>query len=250
MTTVTAPPMLSPEFAAYLSMSKQQFLLTNGVEGMMHQEGAAYIDATVALPSIAEVPASTNAAIETFMVDASGVVSPTGSNEPLIDAFASAAQQMATAVLAALADFGVEMDPPGYVTASITPCSQINGLAHFDDEHYQPGDGVGFVAIIGDVGGSRVACEPIAHAPVQAGVPVVFDPASAERFDGGDLAVHQAEPERLVIFPQFGQLHAGPPLANAGLDGFRRLLVFRATTRTDGAEPSMPESPRRRRRRS
>ena len=250
MTTVTAPPLISKEFAAYLSMSKQQYLDLDARVGFLHQEGAAYIDATVPLPSVDHLPATSNAAIETFLVDEAGRCSPTGTNQALIETFEASAQQFATSVLEALRELGVEMEAPGYVTASITPCSDINGNAHFDDEQFHPDQGVGFVAILGDVGGTRVACEPLAHEPAQAGVPIVFDPEGAERFDTGQLQIHQAEPERIVIFPQFGQLHAGPPLAPLGLDGFRRLLVFRAWTRTavDTAPTAAPARRRRRQR--
>ncbi|MEH6455472.1 MAG: hypothetical protein V7749_04080 [Cocleimonas sp.] len=249
MNMVTKPPLITSEFCRYLSLSKQEFLSEAGQEGLMMQCGATYIDVEIPLPDFPNELKSENAMIETFQVSNDGSCLPLGTNRELIDAFAPCAKLMATAVLKSLRSFGVEIDGAAYLTASITMCNEINGNAHFDDEQYHASDGVGFVAIIGDRGGSRVARESIPHASINDdGVPVIFDQQSADDFDSGLMLIHEGEPQELLIFPQFGQLHAGPALVSAGLTGFRRLMVMRAKTKTKNTVVSSSVKRKRRRR--
>lgn len=245
------PPLISSDFCRYLSLSKQEFLSESGQEGLMMQCGATYIDAEIPLPKISCELNLEKPMIETFEVSDDGSCLPLGTNRELIDLFASSAEVMAKAVLKSLTSFGVEVDGNAYLTASITMCNEINGNAHFDDEHYHASDGVGFVAIIGDRGGSRVARESIPHTSIiDDDVPVIFDQKSADDFDSGLMLIHEAEPEKLLIFPQFGQLHAGPALASAGLTGVRRLMVMRAKTKTKNAVVCASVNRKRRRRRA
>jgi hypothetical protein len=61
-----------------------------------------------------------------------------------------------------------------------------------------------------------------------------FDDEVLAEFGRGRLSSQRAKAERIVVFPQFGQLHAGPAIdpAEVGTDRppFRTLLVLRART--------------------
>lgn len=252
MTKFNYPTVISEEFSRYFSISKQELLTESGKDGLMLQCGAAYIDVDIPLPNFPIDHSINLAMIETFQVNEDGLCQVLGSKHEWVDAFIPCAEIMAKAVITSLNSFDVEIVYPAYLTASVTQCSEIIGNAHFDDEHYNASDGVGFVAIVGDRGGSRIAREPISFTPIyDDDVPVIFDQQGVDDFDRGELLINEAEPEKLVIFPQFGQLHAGPPLATAGISGVRRLMVMRAKTKVKNPEmTSLKTRKRRQRRRS
>lgn len=228
----SAPEDLGQDFAAYLRMSKAE-LLGSTTEGTIRQTGGAYLGVMEPVPAVpATLSDIAEPRIETFVVDHSGACTPTGTDEELIAHVHGPAQAIAARTLAAMADFGVELEPTGYLSASVTPSSQVATTPHFDDDQYQPDAGVSLVVIAADLCGTRVANEPIAHLPARPNLPLEIDDSLIERFDDGLLAIHQAEADRILAFPQFGQLHAGSavPADLLELNPVRTLFVLRFGT--------------------
>jgi len=228
------PPQITPEFAELFGAAKADFFVDDEHSGnrVLRQTGGAYLVEALAEPALAwptEIVAD-EPLIETFVVAADGGCAGTGSHEALIDAWRPAAAQMAETVLAATSALAIPMTEPAYLTATVTPVDQIAGLAHFDDDLFTPTDGVGFVAIAGTVAGPRVACEPILQSEPPAGAQLVLSETEIERFATGGVVSHVGAPERIVAFPQFGQLHAGPSVTAEHRGQMRCLLVFRAAT--------------------
>lgn len=228
------PPQITAAFAEYFGATKADFFVGDGATGerALRQTGAAYLVDGPSEPALAwptEVIAD-EPLIETFVVDAEGTCMPTGSDAALIDAWRPAATQLASTVLAATTAMSIPVVGPAYLTATVTPADQITGLAHFDDDVFLPTAGAGFVAIIGSLAGPRVATQPVPQAQPRPGAQLTLSDGEIERFETGDLASQSAAPDRIVAFPQFGQLHAGPRIARARSDEMRHLLVFRAAT--------------------
>jgi hypothetical protein len=221
---------ISAEFARHLTLSKQQLIDATSDPGLLAQFGAAYVGGEIELPTLAKPPAANNAAIETFIVENDGSCTPTGSNLALIDAFTIAAEQMVRLLRGAMADLDVTLDGPSYLTASVTPAVQVVGEPHFDDEQFLADDGVGFVAVVGSIAGSRVACEPVKMGPARNGLPLDVDPLRFDEFSSGKIAQQTTSSNRISVMPQFGQMHAGPALALQGATAMRSLMVFRART--------------------
>ncbi len=230
------PPELTAAFASVFGLTKQH-LVALTEDDRMHQTGCAYIGDAFDIPDLSDgFPGLTEPIIETFIVDAGGGCTPTGSDLSLIDAVAPLALDMATRTLQALGEFGVELAEPGYLTASVSPTDQVTALAHLDDDRFIPTDGVGAVAIAGDGNGPRLAIDPVAHGPLRPNLPVEIPEDVVAGFGDGRLRLQQAEPGRIVVFPQFGQLHSGPPAEVLDLAApVRTLLVFRLGTRPTSA---------------
>jgi len=231
--TETGPAVLSSEFAQDLTLTKQQWFATSP-EGRIRQSGGAYIGAGINVPvgDVRFISANTEAKIETFLVDSEGICTPTGTNRPLIELFLPAATEMAGRVLTALGELGVTITSPAYLTASATPQSTVTTTPHFDDDQYLANDGVGVVAIAASGAGPLIAAAPIPCLAPPDGLPIALDDRAVADFVSGSLVVNRAAANRIVVFPQFGQLHSGPD--PAGLSAPRNLLVLRAGTLPTG----------------
>lgn len=241
MTQHPAPPDLGPELVASLRLSKQA-LLALGPLGTVHQTGGGYVGDRFDLgPAATELPVPEEPRVETFMVDEAGRCTPTGTDEGLIAALQDPAERLARAIIEAMAHHGVKLADIGYLSASLTAAEQVTTTPHVDDDQFIAGDGVGMVAIAATAAGPRIATAPVtisgAHGETRPGLPLELDEATLARFDDGSWPAQQAEGSRIVVFPQFGQVHSGPPPgptspaegAEPG-NGARALLVYRVAT--------------------
>lgn len=225
------PGPLTDAFARHLKMSKDELLAVTGTGSTIVQTGGAYLDPSFPVDDLpGEQETVHEPIIETFVVDPGGACSGTGADLGLIEAWLPLVEGMVGLVLAAMADHGVALDGPGYLTTSLTPVDQVTQLPHIDDDQYLDGDGVGLVAIAASHDGPRIACAPIPHRPARSMLPLEFEDGVFERFAAGTIAKQRAAADRIVVFPQFGQLHSGPVIAPNTVDPIRRLLVFRVRT--------------------
>lgn len=227
-------PQMTPAFADFFGAAKADLFIDDEQTGerALRQTGGAYLAEAVSESALAW-PTHIKAdepLIETFVVDADGGCSGTGSDDALIEAWRPAAEQVASVIFEASAALSIPLTGSGYLTATVTPDDQVTSLAHFDDDLFAPADGAGFVAIVGTLAGPRVATAPVPQPEPSPGAQLVLPEAEIDRFDSGALASHAGEPERIVAFPQFGQLHAGPRITEAHGERMRYLLVFRAAT--------------------
>ncbi len=227
------PAEISGEYAEWFGVSKRQ-LLADAPKGLVHQVGGAYLPGEISLPDAAHLAdplcASGETLIETFMISADGLAEPTGTDTDFIQLW----QPVVTEVVARIREtcdvMGIAQADMSYLTASVTPASEVIGLPHFDDGQFIPDDGVGLVAIVGDIAGSRIAVEPIRHMPTQPGLPLEVSDDVIDEFFAGHIAQQHTEANRIVVFPQFAQLHSGPQLIGGDADRVRCMLVYRTTT--------------------
>lgn len=179
--------------------------------------------------------------LETFMVGADGVATPTGDDpamaawwQPQVDRLVGVVRQAADAS-------GIELAWPAWVSASCTPLDEVIHTPHLDDDQLVPTEGVGLVAIAASHAGPRLAAEPIRCAPPRAPAPIEVGDESL----GSDPQCFAAD--RVVVFARFGQLHSGPTpddlapglsdgaasglgAGAAGAGPLRNLLVLRVGT--------------------
>ncbi len=246
---------MGEQLARVLRGRKSDLVTTVEVDGQpsnaIRQTGGAYLDGRFKLPPIDwELPGS-EPLIETFVVEPDGTCSGTGGDQRLIDAWLPSVEQLSRRVFEAMAEADVRLESPAYLTASLTSPDQVTNTPHFDDDQYGADDGVGFVAIAGSGRGPRMAIDPVRCEPVRTGLPLAVDSAVFDGFADGRSAAQQAEPDRIVVFPQFGQLHSGPSMTGyqpetdepetqepetGEIGSLRRLLVFRAQTVPTTAE--------------
>ena len=212
-------------------LSKQQLFEAAG-DGQIAQSGGEVIDEAFALPTIDSTVARSVPSIETFVVSATGDISAMGTNGELNASWLPAIDRLVEAVHEWVAAADVELMGDAYVTASLTAATEVNGEAHFDDGQFDPAAGAGLVAIVGDLGGPRVASTPIPHVPVRPHQPLSTDAETVAAFANGDFGRVDYGPNELVVLPQFGQLHSGPgPCATTGDSAHvRHLLVLRSAT--------------------
>jgi hypothetical protein len=208
----------------------------------IHQAGAAYIGTQFDMPVTPYRLTQGHPAIETFVVEPDAAIVPTGENTELVDLWQPAAQMMADEVLAACEQFGIELVTPGYLTASALPLDQVSHEPHFDDDLYTPADGVAIVAIVANHGGTRCTTTAIEVPTAPPGAPISLPVELQNRFDRGDHPSVCTDPERIAIFPQFGQLHSGPILTDLVPQTLRTLFVLRLKT----ASAHQPPPPKRR----
>ena len=183
-------------------------------------------------------PRGGDAVIETFVAKVDGSAAGTGGDAEVIAWWGPQVEAMVRRVVTELASHGVELADPIYVTASATTLDRVTSLAHFDDDQFHPDAGPGLVAIASSHRGPRVARGALPAPTPRAGAPLGLDEATlsaAFELDGGpsaSIVVQATDADRLVLFPRFGQLHAGPTTAADGLpaDQIRNLLVLRADT--------------------
>ena len=243
-----APPPLTAAFARHLHLTKGE-LLDDAPAGLVPQTGAAQLDQPLPMPRLDQLGIGPRRpgdepAIETIVADLDGRCTPTGGDPDLAAAWLPTVEAMVGRVLDALGPLGLQdggsarVVGPLYVTTSLTPIGAVTVDPHLDDDRFVPTDGVGIVAIVASHAGPRVATEPVAHRPTGPSLPLEIEPGELRRFTAGQLAVQQAAAERIVVFPQFGQLHAGPllDLRSEVVDRsgpVRHLAVLRATTAVD-----------------
>jgi hypothetical protein len=237
---------LDDAFAEILKEPRAGFVTSTQVGLAIRQAGAAYVGGPFEVPVTPFELTNGEPAIETFVVSAAGPIVPTGENQDLIDLWQPSAQLMANEVMTACTSFEIELVEPGYLTASALPLDRVSHEPHFDDDQYTPTDGVSVVAIAANHAGTRCTTLPIDVAAVPAGAPISLPGETQDRFDEGHHPSEESEPGRIVIFPQFGQLHSGPVLTTVDPTVLRTLYVLRFKT----AGESTPTSRRSRRARS
>ncbi|MEL6982421.1 MAG: hypothetical protein AAFO29_08355, partial [Actinomycetota bacterium] len=167
---------------------------------------------------------------------------PLGDDPAVADWWLPSIDALVGRVVEALQPFGVELTGTIFVTASATEVDQVTTSPHLDDDQFHPDTGIGVVAIAASHGGPRLARGALRCRSATAGAPLGLDQDLVDTwFDrtGGagpgerTGSVQTAGADQVVLFPRFGQLHAGPGLAerpaNAGAP-VRNLLVLRAET--------------------
>lgn len=210
------------------------------------QVGAAVLPEPfpVALPRVDDpvAPRSGEAMIETFVVDGTGSVTAMGDAPAVAAWWRPAVESLTSRVVDALTPLGVELTGLISVTASATEVDQVIGTPHLDDDQFHPETGTGVVAIAASHDGPRLARGAMACPGAVAGAPLGLDQQAVETwFDGGTGTIRSIQTtgaDRVVVFPRFGQLHAGPGLASRRASGdrafedcpVRNLLVLRADT--------------------
>lgn len=229
---VEALPMLDAAFARMLTARKADFVGEDNNELRVAQQGAARIE-TSAFPGWVAGLTTTHPVIETYVASDHGVAA-TSDNQPFVDAWMPLVSWVDLQVRAALETHQVQLVGDAYVTASLTATSELEGLAHMDDDTFTPDAPVGIVAIIGEWAGPRIATTTVPHEPLRPMSQVVFSEATLADFADGTINHAVCSGDQLVIFAQFGQLHAGPAAAHIADRGdFRQLIVYRAqATRT------------------
>lgn len=224
------PPVFSEEFARYLRMTKRD-LFDSGASGELTQTGMASLDEPINVPPVVLDSSSVGPSIDMFVIDGTtGSCTPTGTNEELNDAWLPTVEAMAAAVLRTAGEHRVKLAGDVYVTTSTTPLDLVSEDPHFDDDQFQPDDGVGLAAIVADQAGPRIACSPITHEPVRAPHPLIVTPEHESDFHNGNIVRQSGAAHRVYVFPQFGQLHAGPGNIQTESHAVRHLLVLRAAT--------------------
>ncbi len=232
------------EHLASVLRGRQRDLVGPGESGReVAQVGASVLADGFAVPIPGPddpvAPRGGEATIETFVVDQpDGRATAMGADAAVGAWWQDAVEELVGRVVNALEPFGVELAGPIYVTTSATPVDQVIGQPHLDDDQLDPEAGVGLVAIAASHDGPRVARGTLACPRANASGPLGldqsaldhwFDPTSAT----ADRVQHTAA-DQIVLFPRFGQLHAGPALAaepgGGSGAGIRNLLVLRADT--------------------
>lgn len=233
MASIDAPPAgevrrLTPEFARLFGSRKSDLVSATPTGSSVLQVGAASLES--GLPPWPSLPAPGESVIETFVVERRGDPTPTSDNQPYVDAWLPLATALRDRVFDAIEAFDIPVDGPAYVTASITPPSAVGSDPHVDDDQFVADDGVGLVAIVADRAGSRVATGAIEQGTLRSPTQLTITDELIAAFDANELAIQHSAAGQIVLFPQFGQLHAGPA-AGTVAGGSRQLLVLRATTR-------------------
>jgi len=206
-------------------------LFDSGASGELTQTGMAYVGEPISVPPVPVDTGRTGPSIDMFVIDGTtGACTPTGTNAELNAAWLPTVETLATAVLRTVGDHGVKLVGDAYVTTSITPLDLVAENPHFDDDQFQPEEGVGLAAIVADQAGPHIACSPIAHEPVRAPHPLVVTSEHESDFHEGNIVRQSGAAHRVVVFPQFGQLHAGPGPIKTEQHSVRHLLVLRAAT--------------------
>lgn len=231
-----------------LRMTKQELVDIDPSEASMYQPGGVILADNFELPDLNEGFVDLDEAlIETFVVGEDGRCVPTGSDHRVAEALGEAAARLADLSRSELDRMGQSFRRPAYVTASITPLELVSNHPHFDDEQFDPVDGVGVVITVADGAGTRLAISSLGLQPPRRGVPWSVDPTALVDFDADGRELQEVGANQVMAMARFGQLHAGPVTTatpgsdrtgshlpdsdgQAGHDGVRVLLVFRADT--------------------
>lgn len=219
---------MSPSVSELSGLSKQGVFDAAG-DGFIAQTGGELFEAHFALPHIDATIYGPLPSIETFVASPDGEISAMGTNAELTTAWMPAVERLVASVSGWAAAAGVTLAGDAYITASITLAPEVNGQAHFDDDQFVAAAGAGLVAIVGDLGGPRVASESIPHPEIAPPRPVIADNKMVAAFADGTIPSNTYGANELVVLPQFAQLHAGPGPCGRD-DQVRHLLVYRAAT--------------------
>ena len=204
MVEITVPALLDHTFAGILRSQKADFVTTTDGGTFIAQHGAARVE-TTDWPGWPTGLSADDTIIETFVAGAVDVVA-TSSNEPFVSAWQPLAEWMNVTVRSALADVGVQLD-----------------------DQFMPAESVSMVAIVGEHAGPRVATTALGHPPLRPMAPIMFAAAQRDGFANNEMDHCLCAADELVVFPQFGQLHAGPSSAHVANAGpARQLFVMRA----------------------
>jgi len=227
MPNVTPLAPLDTAYGAVLRARKAHVVSATDDQWTVAQYGAAHIPVND-WPGWAHDLSTTEPVIETYVASPDGVMA-TSDNEPFVSAWQPLVEWMNLTVRAALADVDVHLGDAAYVTASLTPTNSLEGLAHLDDALFVPDDSVSMVAIIGELAGPRVATTEVTPAEIRPMTTLTFDQRVLDAFANDELDRCAAGRDELVVFPQFGQIHAGPAAHHvADMAPSRQLLVMRA----------------------
>ncbi len=219
-----------PPIAELLGLTKQA-LFDRAGSGLMHQSGGLVLNHDFELPDVVAATGVSLPSIETFLLSASDrSIMTLGMNDKVNAAWMPAITSMAEAVSTWLAEHNITLAADAFITASITPAHEVNGEAHFDDDQFGAGNGVGVFAIVGDLAGPKALTSPLPYPDVTAPHPLTVDDElkaafAADAFDSVAFGANE-----LVMFPQFGQLHSGPGPCGDETQ-YRHLLVFRGETK-------------------
>lgn len=231
---MTLPPIGVEAIGDVLRGTQGDLLASSGRNDRLVQSGGASLAEPFPLrmprPGDPVHPVDGEPVIEMYMIGPDGRLEATGPDPAIADWWRPEVEALLERVRAGLADIGVQLVEPIHVTASATPVERVDTGPHLDDDQPRPTDGVGLVVVVATHLGPRLATEPLACRPVRPPAPVELEPGIVEGFGGPDGPVQQAPAERAVVFPRFGQLHAGPALAGATPGEVRNLLVLRAGT--------------------
>lgn len=225
-----AIPVLSADYAHVFGSPKSHLVECDDGGCSVTQTGAAYLDNVGRPLQWPAVPVPDETVIETFVADGKAQITPTSTNQPYVDAWLPLVETVSSRVLDAAHRFGIPIASPIYVTVSLTVAGLVSGDPHLDDDQYHAQDGVGLVAIVGQHVGPRIALGRLPHQSLRSPGQVQIGGEVVSSFSTGEIAHQRGEPDRIVLFPQFGQLHAGPGPAVASTAATRNLLVLRAAT--------------------
>jgi len=232
MTEPTRPRPLDASFAATLGNRKADVVTGPEDNVEIRQHGAA----TIAMTGWPGWPAglqSEEPIIETYVAGADGVTA-TSDNQPFVQAWEPLIEWLNTTVRSELDRYRLEIDGDAYATASLTATSLLEGTAHMDDDTFVPSDSAQIVAIVGELAGPRVATGALSAGPLRPMSQLQWSDEQLADFERDALPHCAGPPDQLVIFAQFGQLHAGPAAEHvAALATHRQLLVYRAALVVD-----------------
>lgn len=217
-----------------LRLDKAQYVAAGltDEECVLLQTGACFVDG-FELPASAAIAAARGldeAIIETFMVSTNrtGEITALGTDEELAHHWKPSVERLTEAVLAWLRAENITVAETAFVSASITRADQVNDEPHFDDGLFDPLAGVGFVAVMGDGAGPKVATSPLPCSVLAANTLLEVTESEKASLHSGAIQHQEADANQIAAFPQFAQLHCGPgPIDGAEL---RNLMVFRVET--------------------
>jgi len=235
MTVVNAPDAFGAIFATILGADKRSFVKESSEGSTIDQHGATLITPNQPFPGWPSFDPATLAAlheavIETYVITGDEPAMALSNNEPFVSTWLHLATWLGSALRVALSNHGLGIAGPSYVTASLTATALLEGQAHIDDDAFVPDDNVGVVAIVGQHVGPRIATQTLAPKALRPMSQVQYMDDVLQAFQIGAIDHCVAPADQIAVFPQFGQLHAGPgsdPLAS--LTPWRQLLVFRAS---------------------
>lgn len=233
MLTGSSPTPIDDRFAALLCRRKAEVVIEVSGESAISQLGAARLDGGVRppWPEFVEPVRPDRSVIETFVCHPDRV-EPTGSDEATAAAWTPMAAFVNTRIRSALETFGVELCGDAFLTASRTPRGMHDGVPHVDDDLFEPDHGLGVVAILATLAGPTIAGAPLPHRTPRPGERLTFDPTAVAAFASETRPRTVCAADELILFPQFGQLHAGPSAGDLPRHADeRQLLVFRSPTR-------------------
>ncbi len=227
---MSAPVETTNDVIAALRESKGTFAARLDPEHV-HQTGPLVLENELRVPDppeglVSRLNVAGEPVIEMFVADKNGSVSAMGGDEELNAFWEPTVVALTSVVRRALEERGVTLTGDIYITTSLTVPGSVIGDAHLDDDQFQPHDGVGVAAIVSNDSGPRFASCPVSCAPMRPGLPVQVRDSEIEGF--AEAATINTGPHQPVIFPQFGQLHAGP--AAGATTAVRNLFVLRAAT--------------------